>query len=133
MRASEGIVHTHSHTVIYQEYRMGINVVVNVHMDQIKVLHTRTKTPRWVVLMHAKPFHGIHVTAPTLMDVWEPIVCIQIRTFLEQYEPQYMFTPRFILVDKILNEMFFSLIFFFSINLHIAIMFEDIQGVRKVI
>ncbi len=87
MRASELIVHTQAHTEIHQvHYLLVINVFVNVLMDQIKVSHTRTKTPLLHVLMPAKPFHGIHVTAPTPMHVWEPNACIQIHTLIEQYD-----------------------------------------------
>ena len=68
---------------------MGTNALVNVHMDLMKVLHKQAKTLQLVVSMHAKPFHGIHVTARTPMHVWERIAYIQIHTFILQYKVEF--------------------------------------------
>ena len=94
MRVSELIVHTHAPTVTpRQHYLLVIDVSVNVLMDRIKVSRTQTKHPLLHVLMHAKPFHGILVTAPTPMHVWEPTASIQIHTFIEQYDLHFYFIP----------------------------------------
>lgn len=87
MHASALIVHTQVYTATRQEpYLLTIDAIANALMDPIKVSHTQTKLPLLHVLVHAKLFHGIHVTAPTRMHVWEPTASMQVHTFIEQYD-----------------------------------------------